>query len=672
VEEEEDDDEDEEQDTPILKLPEIAAAPSEQAPDSTSTSDHCAASALVPTVTESDDLSVAAVLDCSVEASHDEATPAFRTPDPTVMSDTCRVLDTPCQSEAPELAAAPREQAPDLSCTSDVGAASIAAPSKSVSDMVGEFVAASSMLSIATTAAPSDRAPDTEEESSVEAGKGDVTAALGSPEPFVASDADQKLDTPCEFKAPEHAVALEEQAPDSSCASDACTVSALAPSEPVSETIGELGPNSQLPGDAATAASSDPAVDMARDLEAAGATSGDDSETTFSVGDPVCVYRRSVGAWLRDGVVVQVLAEPTTMDGLHLPAGAVKVLYDDAGYAKWIPPAAFSAELKHADFIVGDDVSVLTPNTGIWATDGSVVEVLAESATVDGVAMPVGSVKVTYAGGDMARWIPPEAFQKELRAQRSWSGEGSADQPGMDAGPAVLDVSPSKASAMAAHVADSLVRTFSFLSPIMGSGYTDDADDDDDAYIVSSMSGLARSIPGRYRRVGECNWKPKYCNERGAIIFFDDHWKMNVKDDTLHWCYEVRGSTEEYPPAQAWQAYHLFGDSGCPVPTLARASEIEVLAVSGVTGPARGVNGRYVEVGYHNMRPKYQNRSGAIIYFDDYWKMNNRNDMLAWHFGVKDATGLKPPGGDWEAHWSCHDEQSFASVRLSGELAAGA
>jgi len=392
----------------------------------------------------------------------------------------------------------------------------------------------------------------------------------------------------------------------------------------------------------------------------------------FRLHDAVCVFSRSKGAWSRDGIVVKVLAESAVVDdGLSMPEGSVRVLYDDCGSAKWVPPAAFGTELKQADFMVGDAVSVRCRSMGLWVTDGLVVEVLTESTEVDGgFTMPAGSVKVTYANGDMAKWVPPEAFSEELQAQRQWSGDVE------DVEEASPEASELERASVAAEKAGSFARSFSRLIPTMSflaarevPARAGDAevDGDDDAYIVSGSAGVASGVLGRYRRVGEHNDWPKYRNEHGAIMYFDEHWKMNSKDDTLHWCYEVRGAAADQPPAQSWAAYRFYGDSSCPVPTVARAADVEVLAVSGVVGSGRAVNGRYVEVGVHNDRPKYRNRGGAIVFFDGYWKMNDRDDVLAWRFAVKDGVAApRPPAGAWAAHWSLGKDQPAAHLRVCG------
>jgi len=497
------------------------------------------------------------------------------------------------------------------------------------------------------------------------------------PESAVSSHADRT-------RTPDPAAVPGEQAQTLACTPDACTASAAALTEGGLGTSGEQDGASSIYSNTSALSGLDTSGGpcTASPLSMSGSEAG--AVSRFCVGDAVCVLSRGTCAWLRDGVVVRVLAEPAVVNNdLPMPAGAVKVLYNQGCYAKWIPPAAFGEELKRADFMAGDAVSVFCPDMGLWLADGLVVEVLSENSTVDGgSAMPAGSVKVVYASGNASKWIPPDASVEQLRPQRQWSGEGMDDQSltadGTNAGPAALGRSEPKEASVAAQMADNLVRSFShFIMGCIGSqtapqDFIGSDGDDDDAYIVSGAAGIPRSILGRYRRVGEHGDRPMYRNEHGAIIFCDEHWKMNSQDDTSHWCYEVKAATGDLPPTEAWEACQLNGGSTGPVPTVTNAVDVEVLVVSGAIGPSRAVNGRYGEVGWHNARPKYKNGSGAIVFFDDCWKINPRDDVLAWNFWVNDAVGSQPPAGEWEAHWSVGHDQPPACVRVRGALAPGA
>mmetsp|Transcript_76363 Transcript_76363/g.247170 ORF Transcript_76363/g.247170 Transcript_76363/m.247170 type:complete len:110 (+) Transcript_76363:140-469(+) len=101
------------------------------------------------------------------------------------------------------------------------------------------------------------------------------------------------------------------------------------------------------------------------------------AEGRFGVGDPVNVLSRAKGRWMRDGVVVSVLAEDAFVeDGtLRMPAGACKVQYDRNRCAKWIPPISLEAEIRPADFEKDDAVSVFCRSMGRWVADGVVLDV---------------------------------------------------------------------------------------------------------------------------------------------------------------------------------------------------------------------------------------------------------------------------------------------------------
>jgi len=93
-----------------------------------------------------------------------------------------------------------------------------------------------------------------------------------------------------------------------------------------------------------------------------------------------------------------------------------------------------------------------------------------------------------------------------------------------------------------------------------------------------------------------------------------------------------------------------------------------VLIVEGAS--IESVNGTYVEHGVHNLKPFYKKmgQSGAIIYFDFFWKMNDTDDTTTWLYHMKDRTAYttrlinhstwaanspssgKPPHVKWESH----------------------
>jgi len=81
------------------------------------------------------------------------------------------------------------------------------------------------------------------------------------------------------------------------------------------------------------------------------------------------------------------------------------------------PTACFS------EFCVGDPRDVFSRHYGEWLCDGIVVLVLEEAMTIkEGSRMPAGAVVVTYINGECSKWVPPEAFEAELRRGGVWRG----------------------------------------------------------------------------------------------------------------------------------------------------------------------------------------------------------------------------------------------------------
>mmetsp|Transcript_59194 Transcript_59194/g.150335 ORF Transcript_59194/g.150335 Transcript_59194/m.150335 type:complete len:277 (+) Transcript_59194:64-894(+) len=273
---------------------------------------------------------------------------------------------------------------------------------------------------------------------------------------------------------------------------------------------------------------------------------------SVTVGDPVCVLSRSSGTWYRDGVIVKILVEATTVEGEQpMPAGAVKVIYDGTKSAKWVPPEAFGEEIREADFQIGDGVSVFVRSKGLWSSDGFVEQVLEEAATVDEVSMPAGAIRVIYQNKEYAKWIPPELFGDEVKVLRSYVPEN----------------------------VDELV--YSVPSALGAEKPAAAAADEDDAYIVSKVAGAGRAVGGRYVRAGVHNERPKYKSGSGGIIFFDFWWKMNVKDDVLQWCYEVKTATGEEMPCGTWNCTRFYNKSGShpPVEVKKDAAVLKAMAI---------------------------------------------------------------------------------------------
>lgn len=66
-------------------------------------------------------------------------------------------------------------------------------------------------------------------------------------------------------------------------------------------------------------------------------------------GDLVEVFSASSGKWHDDGVVLQVLDASDMQDGLSLPAGSVKIQYQNDHRLKWIPPCHLTRCLRKSE-----------------------------------------------------------------------------------------------------------------------------------------------------------------------------------------------------------------------------------------------------------------------------------------------------------------------------------
>eukprot|EP00930_Biecheleria_cincta_P023041 TRINITY_DN16699_c0_g1_i1.p1 TRINITY_DN16699_c0_g1~~TRINITY_DN16699_c0_g1_i1.p1 ORF type:complete len:356 (+),score=63.74 TRINITY_DN16699_c0_g1_i1:84-1151(+) len=58
-------------------------------------------------------------------------------------------------------------------------------------------------------------------------------------------------------------------------------------------------------------------------------------------------------------------------------------------------------------------------------------------------------------------------------------------------------------------------------------------------------------------------------------------------------------------------------------------------------------NGQYRYNGLHQGKPLFKTESGAIIYFNKFWKMNYCYKTAGWVYSLPDATGPLPPEGKW-------------------------
>lgn len=74
-------------------------------------------------------------------------------------------------------------------------------------------------------------------------------------------------------------------------------------------------------------------------------------------------------------------------------------------------------------------------------------------------------------------------------------------------------------------------------------------------------------------------------------------------------------------------------------------------SVSGAGGKGSGVNGNYVAVDMFKSKPKFKLVGGeAIMYFHEYWKLNDKDDVRGWYYAVAGSRQVEPPTGAWTLH----------------------
>jgi len=76
---------------------------------------------------------------------------------------------------------------------------------------------------------------------------------------------------------------------------------------------------------------------------------------------------------------------------------------------------------------------------------------------------------------------------------------------------------------------------------------------------------------------------------------------------------------------------------------------VKSTSVTAAGAAAEVCNGSYSFECNHKGRPLFKNDSGAIIYFNEFWKMNSSYKVTSWLYGVASATGPLPPVGPWTA-----------------------
>ncbi|CAE7567909.1 traf6-b [Symbiodinium natans] len=168
-------------------------------------------------------------------------------------------------------------------------------------------------------------------------------------------------------------------------------------------------------------------------------------------------------------------------------------------------------------------------------------------------------------------------------------------------------------------------------------------------FIVSGAGGVGASVNGVYSCVGTLNGKSKYQLQDGrAILYYHDFWKINYRDDESGWYYSHPDEKSESPPLGEWTTEGYFLGNAEPAPTVAVELMTQELWVSGAGGVGCTVNGLYTLTESLNGRPKYQQVNGrAIMYFNEHWKLNYRDDVSGWYYQHPDASSETPPNGYW-------------------------
>ncbi|CAE7734049.1 traf6-b, partial [Symbiodinium sp. CCMP2456] len=88
--------------------------------------------------------------------------------------------------------------------------------------------------------------------------------------------------------------------------------------------------------------------------------------------------------------------------------------------------------------------------------------------------------------------------------------------------------------------------------------------------IWVSGAGVGCTINGLYSRIGSLNGRPKYQQVNGhAIVYFNEHWKINDRDDVSGWHYQHPDTTSETPPSGYWTSEGYFFDDADPQPVVA-------------------------------------------------------------------------------------------------------
>jgi len=77
------------------------------------------------------------------------------------------------------------------------------------------------------------------------------------------------------------------------------------------------------------------------------------------------------------------------------------------------PPAQAKASVNKGDY-----VQVYSSTAKSWMDDGLVVDILTESANIDGLSLAPGTAKIQYAKGQRYKWVTPEQQKEHLKPSK--------------------------------------------------------------------------------------------------------------------------------------------------------------------------------------------------------------------------------------------------------------
>jgi hypothetical protein len=239
---------------------------------------------------------------------------------------------------------------------------------------------------------------------------------------------------------------------------------------------------------------------------------------------------------------------------------------------------------------------------------------------------------------------------------------------------------------------------------------------------VRGAAGPGAELNGHYEQDGYYGGKPLYRQRtatdvtsngampRGVMYYGlegpEGMWRLSPGFLT-GWFYSQR-STELLPPEGRWTPQGFSGRNNTPEPLVRaiyhgnlppiassapsvpvtgaindggnvdnddlaqtpRSLRQWVLEVSGAGGVGAPVNGIYTYCGYFEKKPKFRQVEGeGVIYFDEEWKINYRDDVEGWYYCHSSQTQM-PPTGLWTTD-GYHDNDADPAPTLTMRKKSG-